>query len=139
MKDIKDLQELIRNMDPELTGTELIFASFPGTRYGDLESLQPISMVLEEEGMTLVLEKSLAERAGIEYDGVFRQIVLRVHSPLEAVGLTAVVANAFAVAGISANVIAGHYHDHVFVPSSRAEEALSILQSLAAQTGQESM
>ena len=33
--------------------------------------------------------------------------------------------------GISANVAAAYHHDHVFVPESRAEEALAALRALA--------
>jgi hypothetical protein len=54
-----------------------------------------------------------------------------VHSSLEAVGLTAVVATKLAAEGISANVIAAFYHDHVFVQANRAKAALAALTSLA--------
>lgn len=46
----------------------------------------------------------------------------RVHSALEAVGLTAAVRHVLTEAGISANVVAGCAHDHVFVPLERADE-----------------
>jgi hypothetical protein len=61
---------------------------------------------------------------------VFRCITLNVHSSLHGVGLTAVVAQTLADSGISANVIAGHFHDHVFVPSHRADEAAAALRAL---------
>ena len=48
-------------------------------------------------------------------------------SALAAVGLTAAIATALAKVGISANVIAGYHHDHIFVPWSRRYEALAIL------------
>jgi hypothetical protein len=50
-----------------------------------------------------------------------------VHSSLEAVGLTAAVSKKLADKGISANVIAAYYHDHIFVQSAKAEEALYAL------------
>jgi len=49
---------------------------------------------------------------------------------LHAVGLTAVVATRLGEAGISANVIAAAFHDHVFVPTTDAARALAILNSL---------
>ena len=55
---------------------------------------------------------------------------LRVHSALEAVGLTAAAAQALARNGISCNVVAGFHHDHPFVPhadASRARDALDML------------
>ena len=80
--------------------------------------------------MSLLLGKARADQAGLEYSGVFKGITLSVHSSLEAVGFTAAVANKLAASGISANVIAAHYHDHVFVPADRAEQALSLLTTL---------
>jgi hypothetical protein len=61
---------------------------------------------------------------------VFRCITLSVHSSLDAVGLTAVVATQLAAHNISANVIAAFYHDHVFVPAPHADAALAALQAL---------
>ena len=54
------------------------------------------------------------------------------HSALEAVGLTAAFASALGQAGISCNVIAGYYHDHLFVGRSDAERAMDVLRQLAA-------
>ncbi len=58
-------------------------------------------------------------------------ITLQVHSALEAVGLTAAVSHVLTGAGISANVIAGYTHDHVFVPVERADDAMSVLATLS--------
>jgi hypothetical protein len=59
-------------------------------------------------------------------------ITLRVHSALDAVGLTAALSTALAVAGMSANVVAGLHHDHVFVPAGQGEQAREVLRALAA-------
>jgi hypothetical protein len=66
----------------------------------------------------------------VPYQGTFRCISLHAHSSLEAVGLTAIVASALARARISANMMAGHYHDHIFIPSSDGEAALEIINAL---------
>jgi len=58
-------------------------------------------------------------------------ITLTVHSSLEAVGLTAAFATALGNAGISCNVIAGFYHDHLFVGKDDAHTALTVLRELA--------
>jgi len=50
---------------------------------------------------------------------------------LEAVGLTAAVAAKLTTKGISANVIAAYYHDHIFVPSAKASAALVALQEFS--------
>ncbi|WP_260563531.1 ACT domain-containing protein [Alteromonas sp. KS69] len=54
-----------------------------------------------------------------------------VHSSLDAVGMTAVMSAALTQANISANVVAGYYHDHIFVPAGRADEAIAVLFELA--------
>jgi len=60
-----------------------------------------------------------------------RQITLTVHSSLEAVGLTAAFATELTRHGISANVVAGYYHDHIFVGAGDAERAVAALQGLS--------
>jgi uncharacterized protein len=60
-------------------------------------------------------------------------ITLTVHSALEAVGLTAAFSKALADVNISCNVVAGYYHDHIFVPQQDAEKAMAVLESLAHQ------
>lgn len=53
------------------------------------------------------------------------------HSSLEAVGLTAAFATELTRHGLSANVVAGYYHDHVFVDADDAERAVAVLQTLS--------
>lgn len=101
-----------------------------GTSF-DYAKLSPLATFQEQEGMTLVLDLDVADQAGLAFESVFRCITLGVHSSLDAVGLTAVVANALAQRGISANVIAAYHHDHIFVPVQRAHDALVALESLS--------
>lgn len=56
---------------------------------------------------------------------------LEIHSALEAVGLTAAVSRVLTEAGLSANVVAGHTHDHVFVPLDRVDDAMRALAELS--------
>ena len=56
-------------------------------------------------------------------------------SELSAVGLTAAFARVLGDAGISANVIAGYYHDHIFVSWTQREAAVAALQALATAGG----
>jgi hypothetical protein len=86
--------------------------------------------VREQEGLTLVVEQSEADTAGLSYEYVAAWITLEVHSALEAVGLTAAISKALTDAGISCNVVAGYTHDHLFVPEDRAQDALAALRSL---------
>lgn len=126
MPGITNIDELLRQMNPVLEDGEFVFCTVSGD-LGDYLALAPVATVAESEGLTLVLEKSQALKAGIPFEGPFRQITLTVHSDLEAVGLTDAVSTKLASKGISANVIAAFYHDHVFVQSAKAEAALSAL------------
>ena len=58
-------------------------------------------------------------------------ITLRVRSPLDAVGLTAAVSSALAAREMSCNLVAGHYHDHVFVRFEHLEAAMDALRALS--------
>ena len=60
------------------------------------------------------------------------RITLKIHSSLEAVGLTAAVLQALASEAISANVVAGFYHDQIFVSQTSAERAMACLTLLSA-------
>ncbi|MGB0188342.1 MAG: ACT domain-containing protein [Aequoribacter sp.] len=124
------LATLLRSLDPELAAPEVVFVSFADAQYGDYADLQPLAMVQEAEGMTLVVQKALADQFQLAYDGVFQCITLKVHSSLQAVGLTAAVSRQLAQRGISANVLAGYYHDHIFVPAQQADTALSALKAI---------
>jgi hypothetical protein len=118
-------------LSPELVDGDFVFCPFEDARYGDHADLEPIASISEPEGLTLVIPKSMADDRRLPYEGVFKGIVLRVHSSLEAVGLTAAIVNTLAEQGTSANVFAGTYHDHIFVPSAQAGQAMQALQKLA--------
>lgn len=131
MSGIKDLDVLLRSMNPMLSEKEFVFCSVSG-KLKDFMNMDPVATFKEREGLTLVIEKSVAEEAGLAFDGVYKQITLTVHSSLDAVGLTAAVASKLASKQLSANVIAAYYHDHVFVQSHKACAALSALEELTA-------
>ncbi|HDY8000537.1 TPA: ACT domain-containing protein [Vibrio vulnificus] len=131
MTGITDLQRLLQSMSPQLVEGDYVFCTVDGP-LKDYLHLDPIATFREQEGLTLVLEAQQAEQAGLTTDSRFCLITLTVHSSLEAVGLTAAFANKLASYGISANVIAGYYHDHIFVPQGKAHEAMSALTELTA-------
>jgi uncharacterized protein len=125
-----DLQSMLSDLKPVLLPDRYVFCTVKDADYGDLAHTQPLASFRETEGLTLVVSEESALREALEFEGTFRCITLQVHSSLEAVGLTAAVADALAKQNICANVIAGYYHDHVFVPSDRADHAVALLQSL---------
>ena len=125
-----DLTKLLNSLSPELSQEEYVFCSLKGN-YGDFSELKPIASFQETEGLTLVITKETAESHNIDFASSQCLITLKAHSSLDAVGLTAAVSRELADNQISANVIAAHYHDHIFVDSKKAEQALQILQSLS--------
>ena len=132
MSGITELDKLLKSMEPKLLESEFVFCTVSGSLV-DYVSLNPVATFFETEGLTLVVEKSIAQNAELQFEGTFRQITLTVHSSLEAVCLTAAVSEKLASKGISANVIAAYYHDHVFVQSAKAEIALSALKEFDVQ------
>lgn len=122
-----DLTKLLRNMCPELHPGRYVFTTVAGEPPA---GLRPVATVTEAEGVTLVLAKGAADAAGLNHDYEAAWITLRVHSALDAVGLTAAVAGALAEAGLSCNVVADFHHDHLFVPYERAAEAMAVLEAL---------
>ena len=127
MTAITDLDVLLRDMRPDLRPAEYVYCAVAGEEAGDWLSLSPFGFFREDEGITLILERTVADSAGLPYGPVLRCITLTVHSALEAVGLTGAVAAALTRHGISANVVAAYYHDHIFVPAADGERALAAL------------
>ena len=125
MSGVTDLGELLASLRPVLTPGEWVFV----TGVAPVEGA--IATVVEEEGVTSVVSPEVAQRAGVEVGPAMARITLQVHSALEAVGLTAAVAAALAARGIPANVVAGYFHDHVFVPVARAADAVAALAELS--------
>jgi len=118
-------------MRPELSSDAYVFASTSARQ--PPPGILPFATVQEDEGLTLVLPRQDADRAGLAYEYVAARITLRVHSDLAAVGLTAAISTRLAAAGISCNVIAGKLHDHLLVPYDRGTEALQLLNQLASE------
>ncbi len=125
-----DLDYLLREASPVLDPEEYVFLSV-AAQYGEHADWQPIASCVEDEGLTLVIRKSIADASAQAYEGVFKRITLQVHSNLNAVGLTATFATRLTEHNISANVIAGYYHDHIFVAAQDAEQAMQALAALA--------
>jgi len=126
-----DLTALLASMQPELQEGLFVFAA---VRQDDPmpAGILPIMTFRESEGLTLVLPKAEADRAGLVGDFPCRWIALAVHSALHAVGLLAAITRSLADAGISVNAVSAFHHDHLFVPEARAEEAVALLTSLRA-------
>jgi len=130
MSGITDLTALLATLTPTLQPGEYVFGTVADAAIADLLVLKPLGMFREQEGLTLIVGKAVAEARAIPFEAAFKCITLTVHSSLEAVGLTATVAQRLAEHDISANVVAAYYHDHIFVPATKASQALAALQAL---------
>ncbi|SAK88975.1 acetyltransferase [Caballeronia fortuita] len=130
---LRDLDTLIASMQPELQPGVYVFASLPHDAVTSGAGI--VATFREREGLTVVMEGRAAQAAGIV--PLFRAawITLTVHSDLNAVGLTAAFAHALGEAGISCNVMAAAYHDHIFVPADEGERAVDVLRELQRSAG----
>ena len=126
-----DLVKLLGSMRPELQPDVCVFVTMPLSQNLP-DGVQPLMVFREQEGWTCILSEDAARKAGLSCIYRCRMITLTVHSSLEAVGFLAAVTTRLAAAGISVNPVSGFYHDHLFVPAERAEEAMAILRSFAA-------
>lgn len=123
-----DLDEMLRNLTVKRREGEFVFVLLDPSSHA--AELRPAATVVEDEGVTAVVERSVADGAGLPYDYVAAWLTLEVHSSLEAIGLTAAFSAALGAAGISCNVLAGLHHDHLLVPADRAEAAIQALAGL---------
>lgn len=130
MKGDHDLNRILANLDASLETGEFVFCSVPEASYGDVAMLTPICGFLEKEGFAIIVDVKIAKENGLSFDGVFRKITLNIHTSLNAVGVTAAVARCLTQQNIPANMVAAYYHDHVFVPSGQANQALVEIQAL---------
>jgi uncharacterized protein len=125
----KNLQILLRSMQPLLNPGEYVFCSVEASAQINLHDV--IGTFQEQEGLTIIAPKDKADANGWPYHFVASWITLTVHSALDAVGLTAAFSTALAKANISCNVMAGVHHDHIFVGVNDAAAAMDALQLLA--------
>ncbi len=122
----RDLGRLLPGMEPVLHDWPYGFGLWPG----GVLPFAPFATVAEDEGLTVVAPLHEIEAAGLRSEP-WARISLTVHSDLAAVGLTAAFATALVAEGISANVIAGLHHDHIFVAWDQRAAALAALKALA--------
>ena len=114
-----------QDFHPDLSAEPYVFAA------GEPPSgLSPFAVIREDEGVTVILTRADADRAGLPYDYVAARITVRVGSALTDVGLTALFSRTLAESGISCNVIAGRAHDHLFVDWDQTAQALALLAEL---------
>ena len=124
-----NLNLLIKGMKPILNEGEYVFSTIKNMQ--QVDRADTLGEFKEKEGTTIIIERSKADALNLQYDYIASWITLTIHSSLDAVGLTAIFSTILAQNGISCNVIAGYYHDHIFVAKKDAAQAIKVLSDLA--------
>ena len=132
MSKSKNLVHLLSNLKPKLNLGEYVYVHIAESR-PEL-SRHSIMEFKEEEGVTLIISKVKAIAFELDFEYVAAWITLQVESALEAVGLTAAISASLAKENISCNIVAGYFHDHIFVNILDAEKALNNLNNLSKRT-----
>ncbi|WP_190809953.1 ACT domain-containing protein [Flagellimonas sp. S3867] len=123
-----DLSTILSKMQPVLNEGDYVFVSVDHSYPLDISFVH--GTFKEKEGTTLILKREKADDLGLKYAYVASCITLNIHSALEAVGFTAAISNTLANNGISCNVVAAFYHDHIFVDKQDANDAMEVLLGL---------
>jgi hypothetical protein len=133
MNPVFDLSVLLKTLEPVLNPGVFVFASIR-----DGYTIDPaviVASIREPEGLSVITREADAANNGLNVLFKCAWITLSVNSALDAVGLTAVFATALGHSGISCNVVAGAYHDHIFVPLESAHAAMRVLHQLQKDGG----
>lgn len=129
MSGLTDLKEVLSSLKVICDGIEYGFASIPDD--SGIEREKVLATFQENGRLAIIAPKSYLDSKNIDNEGPYAKLTIDVHTSLELVGLTAVMATKLAEHGISANVVAAFYHDHVFVQYKLREKAIKILEGLA--------
>lgn len=130
MNGIRDLKMLLQTMKPELQEGEWVFCTLAQGQLNTL-ALKPLLIFQEKEGTTVIVTEQEASKHALPFQGIWVLITLTVHSDLQAIGFLEAILSKLAAAGISVNVVSAFYHDHLFVPWEKREEAMKVLKKIS--------
>ena len=125
----RNLDALLKTMQPHLMDGEWVFrtseSSFDAATFETA-----ILMFREQEGITIITPATPSD----EGHPTWAMITLSIHSSLEAVGFLAAITTALAAIDIPVNAVSAYYHDHIFVPYGRRDDAMECLQCMMRET-----
>lgn len=117
-----------------------VFMTFKRSAEPPPPTLLTLMSFREPEGLTVITTLDSAQAHGdgeCQYTFPCRMITCNVHSSLEAVGFMPKLTGVLAQKGIGCNPVSAFFHDHLFVSQSRAQEALTALEGVAAEANAE--
>ncbi len=122
-----NLSEVLKSLQVSCDHVEYGFASVKDKQINPQEVLGTFK---ETEGLTIIAAKNYFAEKNIPHEGPYAKLTIEIHTSLELVGLTAVLSKKLAKEKISANVIAGYFHDHIFVQYDLRQSAIDALSNL---------
>ena len=132
----RDLTKLLSSLHVTRKPETFVFLTFPPTDSPPSSMAQQMCF-LEAEGLTVITSLKSAREHGLEGRLPSAMITCEVHSALEGIGFLAELSNTLSRHEIPCNVVAGYYHDHLFVPEEKAAKAIEVLEELASQSQEE--
>ncbi|KAM0260177.1 hypothetical protein ACHAQJ_002943 [Trichoderma viride] len=134
----KSLAKLLATLTTTLHETTFVFATL--TDPANLPSLAETQLLFKEtEGITVIVSKEYATAHKIDFFFPCKMITLNVTSSLEAVGFMAVIATRLAANNMGVNPVSGFYHDHLFIPLGREQEAIEVLRRMREEYQQKAL
>ena len=122
---VRETHAMIAGMSPVRQPGSFVFATL------DAAPPEAIATIREVEGLSVLLPTETAAERGLATDMPMAMITLQVNSALDGIGLTAAVSRALTDIDVPCNVVAGHHHDHIFVPEVHADLAIAALRAVA--------
>ncbi|WP_068944655.1 ACT domain-containing protein [Chryseobacterium timonianum] len=123
-----NLNNILKNLNPVLNEGKYVYCTVD--HIDDILFSKVLFLFKETESITVVVKKEDAEELNLSFSYVASWITLEIHSSLSAVGLTAKFSQALSDAGISCNVVAAYFHDHIFVDEKDTTQAIKVLNAL---------
>ena len=124
----KELTKLLQTLEGHVHDDVFVFVT---CHKDDVPDDGDVQMQFQEaDGVTLILSKQKAQDHGFSWEFACRMITLKIHSSLEAVGFIAHIASELAKADMGVNPVSGFFHDHLFVPVDRVDDAMAILAQI---------
>lgn len=124
-----NLEILLQSLSAEADDDVFVFVTLPDDMIP--EDIHPKMVFQEAEGTTIIIPRQEAMERDIAFEFPCRMITLNIHSSLDAVGFIAVIAAELAKHGMGVNPVSAFYHDHLFVPENRKDDAMKILEGIA--------